>query len=220
MRRPYHARFLVPSLLVTLCFACERRDARPEPPVEIVRDAPIIAFLGDSLTSGYGLAAAESYPALIQARIDHEGLRYRVHNAGVAGDTSTGCLGRVDWVFRRTIAVLVVATGANDGLRGIPRPTTEANLRTIVRRARGRRARVVLAGVPLPHNFGEADRAAFADVYARVARDENVPLIPSLLEGVAMEPGLNQSDGIHPNARGAARIAETVWATLSPMLSR
>ena len=181
---------------------------------------PVIVALGDSLTAGLGVAAEEAYPALLEARLAREGLHYRVVNAGVSGDTTAGALRRLDWVLRARPAVVVVALGANDGLRGLPVAAMRDNLVAIVTRLRAAGARVLLAGMRLPPNYGEEYTREFAEAFTAVARRTSVPLLPFLLDGVAGRPALNQPDGIHPNAAGQRMVAETVWRSLRPMLQQ
>lgn len=183
-------------------------------------EAPRLVFLGDSLTAGYGLDAREAFPSLIQERITAKGWTWTVVNAGVSGDTTAGALRRLDRIFRQKVDVLFVCLGANDGLRGLPPEASERNLRAIVARAKREGAQVVLAGMRLPENYGPDYRARFEAMYARTARQERVPLLPFLLEEVALRPELNQNDGIHPNAEGTRRVAGRVWSTLEPILAR
>ncbi|HOD32744.1 MAG TPA: arylesterase [Holophaga sp.] len=183
-------------------------------------EAPRLVFLGDSLTAGYGLDAREAFPALIQERIKAKGWTWTVVNAGVSGDTTAGALRRLDRIFRRKVDVLFVCLGANDGLRGLPPETSEGNLRAIVARGKREGAQVVVAGMRLPENYGPDYRARFEAMYARIARQERVPLLPFLLEDVALHPELNQNDGIHPNAEGTRRVAGRVWSTVAPILER
>ncbi|HET8714827.1 MAG TPA: arylesterase [Holophagaceae bacterium] len=179
-----------------------------------------VVFLGDSLTAGYGLAAAQAYPALIQRKLEAARLPWEVVNAGVSGDTSAGGAARLDWIYRRKVDVLVVELGANDGLRGIPVADTERNLRTILDRAKREKSRVLLVGMQLPENYGPAYRKAFQAIFPRLAKAYRVAYLPFLLEGVAMRPELNQADGIHPNAEGARKVADTVWTALAPLLEK
>jgi acyl-CoA thioesterase-1 len=181
-------------------------------------DPPLVAFLGDSLTAGLGLEAEEAYPARVQTLLEQRGRWIRIVNAGVSGDTSSGALARLDWVLRLKPSILVVAIGANDGLRGQPLEALERNLREIVSRARAQGITVLLAGQRLPTSYGRDYANRFAALYERVAKEEQVAWIPFLLEGVAMVPELNLPDGIHPNAAGHARIAERVAAALEPLL--
>ncbi len=177
-----------------------------------------MAFLGDSLTAGLGLPESKAYPALIQRRLKEVGRSWKVINAGVSGDTTAGGLARLDWLYRQKVDVLVVALGANDGLRGLPLKETEANLRAILRRGRKEGSRLVLVGMQMPENLGPDYRKGFAALFPRIAKEEGATLIPFLLEGVALDPSLNQADGIHPNESGAGKVAETVWGGLEPLL--
>ncbi|HEV8142527.1 MAG TPA: arylesterase [Methylomirabilota bacterium] len=179
----------------------------------------IVAF-GDSLTAGLGLSPEEAYPALLEARLAHEGYDYRVVNAGVSGDTSAGGLRRIDWALKLGPEIVIVALGANDGLRGLPPTAMRDNLLAIVQRARNAGARVLLAGMQLPPNYGTSYARSFEKVFADVAQTARVPLIPFLLEGVGGEARLNLPDGIHPNAEGQRRIAEHVWPYLQPLLTK
>lgn len=204
------------------CSGPQPPSSRPESrPVETAArsDRPRIVILGDSLTAGLGLPSSQAYPALLQQRIDRRGLDYEVVNAGVSGDTTAGGLRRLNWVLSGEVRVLVVALGANDGLRGLPVAEMRRNLSTIVATARNRGVQVLLAGMEAPPNVGPEYTEAFRDVYRDVARSQGVPLIPFLLEGVAGESNLNQRDGIHPNEAGAEHLAETVWQALEPILT-
>ncbi|HJO24775.1 MAG: arylesterase [Myxococcota bacterium] len=181
---------------------------------------PVVLFLGTSLTAGYGLPSNEAFPALLQQRIDAAGLAYRVVNAGVSGDTSAGGLSRLGWLLRLPLAVLVVELGANDMLRGLDVGALQRNLTAIVERAQAAHpgVRVVVVGMRAPPNLGGAYVDAFETVYSQLAQEHDATLVPFLLEGVAAVPQLNQPDGIHPNAEGQRRVAETVWPALSPLL--
>jgi acyl-CoA thioesterase-1 len=180
----------------------------------------VIVVLGDSLTAGLGVAREEAYPALLEARLRREGYDYRVVNAGVSGDTSAGGLRRVDWVLRARPDIVIVALGANDGLRGLPVDALRDNLERIVRRVRAAGARVLLAGMRVPPNYGDEYARDFAAVFPEVARRTGVPLAPFLLDGVAGEARLNQADGIHPTAEGQRLIASRLWSHLRPLLAR
>lgn len=181
--------------------------------------APRIVFLGDSLTAGLGLPVEQSYPSVIQRRLDDGGYHYEVVNAGVSGDTSAGGMRRLEWVLEGPVEVLVVALGANDGLRGLGPDDLRRNLTAIIEAGQARGLTVILAGMEAPPNFGSDYTARFREVYRDLAREHNLTLIPFLLEGVAADPTLNQGDGIHPNERGARVIADHVWRALEPALS-
>ena len=180
----------------------------------------MILFVGTSLTAGYGLDPAEAYPALLQQRIDAAGLRYRVVNAGVSGETSAGALRRLDWLLRQPVAVLVLETGANDGLRGQdPGRDAREHPGDPRRRASQRPPpRLVLVGMEALPNYGDDYRRRFRAIYPELARANRATLVPFLLEGVAGEARLNQPDGIHPTAEGAKRVADNVWKVLRPIL--
>jgi len=181
-------------------------------------DDRVIVVLGDSLTAGLGVDAEEAYPALLQTRLRREGFAYRIVNAGVSGDTTAGAVRRLDWVLRAHPAIVVVALGANDGLRGLPVTAMRDNLVLIVTRLQASGARVLLAGMRLPPNYGEAYTREFAEAFRAVARQTSVPLVPFLLEGVAGDARLNQADGIHPNAAGQRVVAERLWPAIRPLL--
>jgi acyl-CoA thioesterase-1 len=181
-----------------------------------------LVFFGDSLTAGYGLEdpGSQSYPAVIQRKIDAAHLPWHVVNAGLSGETSAGGLRRVDWVLNQKVDLFVLELGANDGLRGTSPAVTEANLQAIIERVRSKHpeASIVLAGMRMPPNMGTDFEGAFQAIYPDLAKKDGLTLIPFLLEGVAMIPGLNQGDGIHPTASGAAIVADGVWKTIQPIL--
>jgi acyl-CoA thioesterase I len=183
-------------------------------------DRPAVVFLGTSLTAGFGLDVDEAYPALIQKKIDAAGLGYRVVNAGVSGETSAGALRRLDWILREKVAVLVVETGANDGLRGQDPNATRTNIQAIFDRAREQSPppHLVLVGMEALPNYGADYVKRFHAIFPELARKNDAAFIAFLLDGVAGVRSLNQADGIHPTAEGHVRIAETVWKTLRPLL--
>ncbi len=195
-------------------------ERRPEAPEGRRESNGRIVFLGDSLTAGLGLAPEQSYPALLQRKLDANGYRYEVVNAGVSGDTSAGGLRRLDWSLEGDVKILVVALGANDGLRGLSPQDMNANLTAIVDRAQKKGITVILAGMEAPPNYGADYTRQFRDVYLDLAKTADVRFVPFLLQGVAGVSGLNQADGIHPNARGAQLVAELVWSALEPVLAR
>lgn len=170
----------------------------------------VILFLGDSLTAGYGLAPEEAYPALLAERWRQEGLRWKVRNAGVSGITTAGIIENLDWNLTEDVHTIFLAVGANDGLRGLPLAETRKNIERIMEKARKKGARVVLAGIKIPPNYGEAYSRGFARLYPELARRHKAKLLPFLLEGVAGRPDLNIEDGIHPNPRGHRVMADLV----------
>jgi acyl-CoA thioesterase-1 len=177
-------------------------------------------FLGDSLTAGLGLASDRSFPSLIGMKLKEQGLDYEIVNAGVSGDTSAGGLRRLDWSLEGDVRLLIVALGANDGLRGLSTVEMKKNLAAVLDRARSRNVPVILAGMEAPPNYGPDYTRAFREVYQQLAAEYQVRFIPFLLQGVAGEASLNQGDGIHPNIRGAEIVADLVWKELEPELRR
>jgi len=239
----------VPCLVLLFALmACERKEATPPPSAvsapdsaapastapavestpgvqmsragESEQETPVILMLGDSLTAGFGLPQELSFPSLIQERLWAEGYAYRVVNAGVSGDTSAGGQARLDWLLKGRVDIMVVALGANDGLRGQDPNAIRDNLVAIIDTARTRKIRVVLAGMRMPSNYGSDYARRFAAVYPEVAQAYDLPFIPFLLEGVALRSTLNQADGIHPNAEGSRIVADNVWQGLAPLLER
>ena len=195
------------------------RAVRPSAP-EVPADAGIIVAFGDSLTAGLGLAPEDSYPSLLQTLLLEQGFPYRVINEGVSGDTSAAALARVDMAASEGAELVIVAIGANDGLRGLPVDEMEKNLREIVRRFEAAGSQVALVGMRIPPNMGPEYVQDFEAVFPRVAQDMDVPLLPFLLEGIAADPDLNQDDGIHPNEEGARMVARLVADFVKPLLRR
>ncbi|MBB5038015.1 arylesterase [Prosthecobacter dejongeii] len=180
-----------------------------------------IVVLGDSISAGYGLDRDQAYPALLQKKMDAEGLPYEVVNAGVSGDTTAGGLRRIDWALGPKGAdVLVIALGGNDGLRGVSPDQTEKNLTGIVAKARAKNPtiKILIAGMQMPDNLGPKYVEAFKAVFPKVSTAEKTDLLPYLLEGVGGDEKLNQPDRIHPTAEGQQKIADLVWAKLKALL--
>lgn len=181
-----------------------------------------VLMVGTSLTAGLGLDPEDAYPALLQRKADSAGYHVDIVNAGLSGETSAGALRRMDWLLKGPADVVVIETGANDGLRGLDVDSTRANLRAIVAKVKATRpnARILLAQMEAPPNLGAKYTAAFSAMYQNVAREEGVAVMPFLLRGVAGVTGLNQQDGIHPNERGEQIVAANVWETLGPVLQQ
>lgn len=179
-----------------------------------------ILFFGNSLTAGYGLEPDQAFPALIQERIDSLNLPYKVINAGVSGETTAGGKGRIDWLLKQPVDVFVLELGANDGLRGIKTEETYSNLKAIIEKVRSKNPEVeiLLAGMQIPPSMGQKYTQDFREVYTRLAEEEQVELIPFLLEGVAGNRDLNQGDGIHPTVEGQKILADNVWAILEQVI--
>jgi acyl-CoA thioesterase I len=182
------------------------------------RSRPRIVALGDSLTAGLGLPESESYPSLLQERIDADGYDFEVVNAGVSGDTSAGGLRRLEWALEGDVKILILALGANDALRGLSVMEMRRNLEAIIQGAQERGVTVLLAGMEAPPNYGLEYTVQFRQVYRDLAREHDLVSVPFLLEGVAGQSTYNQSDGIHPNREGARLVAETIWRALKPMI--
>ena len=182
----------------------------------VENDTKVILFYGDSLTAGYGIKLEESFPALIQERLDSLGLNYTVINSGVSGETTSGGLNRLNWVLNQKVDVFVLELGANDGLRGIPLNKTQQNLQAIIDLVLEKNAdtRIILAGMQIPPNMGPEYTAEFRNIFPELAEKNEIPLIPFLLEGVAGNPDLNLEDGIHPTAEGHQILRENVWKVL------
>ncbi len=181
---------------------------------------PTILFLGDSLTAGYGLDPSLAYPSLIQERIDAAGLNYRILNGGLSGETTAGGLRRIQWMLRRPVSVIVIALGANDGLRGLNPKNSQQNLQSIIdtTRKKSPQTNFLIAGMRVPPNMGSEYSAAFERIFSDLAEKNSIPMIPFLLEDVAAHSELNLADGIHPNEEGHRIIAKTVWKYLLPIL--
>lgn len=179
----------------------------------------IVAF-GDSLTAGLGVPADQTYPALLGERLRRDGYAYKVVNAGVSGDTTAGGLRRVDWALRLKPEIVILELGVNDALRGQNLASVRANLDQLVARFQGAGARVLIAGMRLPPNYGTPYAEDFRRLFGEVARARNAPHIPFFLDGVGAVPRLNQPDGIHPTAEGYALVVEHLWPYLVPLLRK
>ena len=186
-------------------------------PEEVSR--PKIVALGDSLTAGRGLLETQSYPALLQQKLNEDGYNWEVVNAGISGDTTAAGLQRLDWALQGPdVRILILELGANDGLRGLPVAEMRKNLAAIIERVQRKRIAVLLAGMEAPPNYGLEYAASFRQVYRELARDYHVTFVPFMLDRVAGVSSLNQSDGIHPNIEGTRIVADTLWTALRPMV--
>ena len=182
--------------------------------------AHTVLFVGTSLTAGLGLSPDSAYPQLIQQKIDDARLPFDVVNAGVSGETTAGLLRRLDWLMRGDFDVVLVESGANDGLRGTPVAAVRKNLADIISRIRTAHpsSRVMLVQMEAPPNLGPQYTTAFHALYGDIASENGITLVPFLLQGVAGNRELNQADGLHPNQRGEHMVAENVWRSLEPVL--
>lgn len=197
------------SLIFTLTVFAESKDSKQT-----------ILFFGDSLTAGYGIGTQNAFPNLIQAKIDSLKLNYEVVNAGLSGETTAGGLRRINWILKRKIDVFILELGANDGLRGISPKVTKQNLQKIIDTVleKNPETKIVLAGMLVPPNLGIDYSKEFAQVFPTLAKENKIPLIPFLLDGVAGDKKLNIADGIHPNIKGHKIVAKTVWEILKEEL--
>ncbi|MGH7375081.1 MAG: arylesterase, partial [Candidatus Rokuibacteriota bacterium] len=189
------------------------------PAAPAAEERVIVAF-GDSLTAGLGVDAGRTYPALLGERLKREGYDYRVINAGVSGDTTAGGLRRVDWALRLRPEIVILELGVNDALRGQKLTGVRANLDELVSRFQAAGARVLVAGMRLPPNYGDRYAEDFRRLYGDVARARNAPLMPFFLDGVGAVAHLNQADGIHPTAAGYAIVVDRLWPHLVPLLRK
>tara|TARA_B100000614_G_C14450337_1_gene454022 strand:- start:177 stop:878 length:702 start_codon:yes stop_codon:yes gene_type:complete len=219
---------LLACMLILTLFGCgdpvkptERQSKSLEKEQSKTKEkAKIILCFGNSLTEGYGLKPEESYPSLLQNRIDSLGLNYRVVNAGISGETTAGGKGRLGWVLKNKVDIFILELGANDGLRGIPIKETKRNLQSIIDTVQLKipDVKIVLAGMQIPPNLGEKYTQEFKAIFPALAEENSVHLIPFLLQDVAGEIELNQEDGIHPTAEGTKLVLENVWKVLVPVL--
>lgn len=187
------------------------------PPPEVTAPSPaavsnhrVIVCMGDSLTAGYGVDEVLAYPALLEARLREAGFSYQVINAGVSGETSSGALSRLDWMLTLDPDIVILETGANDGLRGVDPALTRRNIEAIVARLKAKNIVVVLAGMQMVRNLGPEFTRSFGAIYPEIARASELILIPFFLEGVAGRSALNQADGIHPTAEGYRIIVDHI----------
>jgi acyl-CoA thioesterase-1 len=194
------------------------RAAQSVPTIQQEDDRPLIVAFGDSLTAGSGVDPDQNYPSKLQAKIDQAGYRYRVLNAGVSGETSSQGLNRVETYLNPPPVIAIVELGANDGLRGLPIANIRSNLAAIAERFRSAGAKVIVAGMEVPPNYGPQYADSFREVFQSVAREYDAYLIPFFLDGVGGHPELNQDDGIHPTPEGYDIVVENVWRVLEPLL--
>jgi acyl-CoA thioesterase-1 len=202
-----------------LILAACGQDEPPSAPPEIQFTGTIVA-MGDSLTEGLGVPEEKTYPALLQKALRDKGYDYRVVNAGISGETSSGARSRMGWVLRMKPDIIILETGANDGLRGLDPELLRSNIRDMIDAFTAEGIVVVLAGMKIVPNLGPAYSKMFADVYADTGGDNDVILIPFFLEGVAGVPKMNQPDGIHPSADGYARVVEHILPYVTEAIAR
>jgi len=224
------AAFLLGMVFLTFVSACdspqprqaetEKREAATPQPSHADRPGKIIVAMGDSLTAGLGLPESESYPTLLEGLLDDRGHSYRVVNAGISGETSSGARARVDWILKLEPEIVILETGANDGLRGIDPELVEQNINAIITRFTQEGVTVVLTGMQMVTNLGPDYVSSFNRIYPELAARHDVVLMPFFLEGVATEASLNQEDGIHPNAGGYEVIATNLLPYVMEAIAR
>jgi len=191
------------------------------PPLSLASEPPVLLVLGDSLSAGYGMERDKSWVSLLETRLAERGYVYRVLNSSISGDTSQGGLTRLPRLLERyQPQIVIIELGANDGLRGIDPAVTRANLADMIMRSQATGARVLLAGIKLPPNYGSAYLQQFESMYDDLASEYGTLLVPFFMDGVAMEPEFLQADNIHPNEAGQPVLLENVWAVLEPALAR
>ncbi|MDH5609607.1 MAG: arylesterase [Cyclobacteriaceae bacterium] len=219
---------LVSLSLFGLIWACSPPTQQPKEVQQAVsemlpahKQRPVILFFGNSITAGYQLDMDDAFPAIIQDWLDSLGYNYQVVNAGLSGETSASGLARIEWVLQTVPDIFVLELGANDGLRGLPLDQTLVNLKGILQKvtAANPNVKVIVAGMEVPPNLGADYTAQFRGLYAALAQESQSSLIPFLLDGVAGNPSLNLSDGIHPTPEGHEILAQTVWQYLYPFLA-
>ncbi|MCO5142546.1 MAG: arylesterase [Oligoflexia bacterium] len=177
-----------------------------------------LIIIGDSLTEGYGIAKEQAYPALLENKLQDSGLKWKVTNSGVSGSTSASALGRVKWALKSKPDALMIALGANDGLRGLKLSQLEKNLSKAIQLAKKEKIKIFFVGMLMPPNYGTQYAKDFSATFPKIAKAEKVDFLPFLLEGVAANPKLNLADGIHPNEEGHKIMAETVYQFLKSKL--
>ena len=202
----------IAGILATAALAVAFAGAQPAGRV------PVILDFGDSLTAGYGLPTGQAFPARLEAWLHQQGIEARVVNAGVSGDTTAGGLARLDWGLADKPDLVILALGANDALRGIEPSSVRENLDKMIGKIEASGAKVLLLGMLAPPNWGEEYRHAFDQIFPELARIHHLPLYPFFLEGVAMKPELNQTDGLHPNERGVAVLVDRIAPVVARLL--
>ena len=191
------------------------------PPAASAAEPPVLLILGDSLSAGYGMAREQSWVSLLETRLQEQGFSYRVLNSSISGDTSQGGLTRLPRLLDRyQPKIVIIELGANDGLRGIDPAVTRGNIASMIRQSQATGARVLLAGIKLPPNYGSEYLQQFESIYGDLASEFGTLLVPFFMDGIAFEPDLLQADNIHPNEKGQPLLLDNVWAVLEPALGR
>jgi len=207
-------------VLFSLSRFCAIAEAAPEEVAgNITQDGAAIVILGDSLSAAFGMEISQSWPSLLQNRLEKDGHAYRVFNSSITGDTTQGGLARLPRLLERHHpAVVILELGGNDGLRGLPIEVTRSNLSSMIEKSQSIGARVILAEMRIPPNYGRTYTEKFNETYSLLVKQYGIDLLPFVLQDIALEPGLMQADGIHPTATAQPLILDRVWAVLGPML--
>jgi acyl-CoA thioesterase-1 len=205
-------------LAAASCGAAERNPAAPSS-TTTASPAPVIVAFGDSLTAGPGLRPEQTYPSVLQQQLEKAGYQHRVVNAGVSGETTSDGVRRFGHTLTNDTRVVIIAMGANDGLRGVPLDTIRTNLSTMIAEAQRRGIAVLLCGMETPPLHGLRYSVDFHFLFPDLAAEHGVPLVPFMLNGVVGQAELNMEDGVHPNAKGAAVVAQNIYPFLLPLLS-
>lgn len=191
------------------------------PGAVLASDSPVLLILGDSLSAGYGMDRQDSWVHLLDLRLQQHGHDFRILNSSISGDTTQGGLARLPRLMDRyQPEIVIIELGGNDGLRGINPGVTRDNMKQMIQHAQQGGARVLLAGIKLPPNYGAAYLEQFESIYANLADEFNTMLVPFFMDGVVFQPGYLQDDGIHPNEKGQPILLDNVWAVLGPTLSQ
>ncbi len=213
-------------LLVSFSFACSTSETKPKLEIttqstpETTSGKPKIVAFGDSLTAGFGLAEKESYPFLLQEKLNADGYHYEVINAGISGDTSLGGLDRIEWSLEQeNVEYVILELGGNDVLRNVPAEMMKKNLDEIIRKAKAKNVKILFCGLSSPKTIN-AYQQEISDAFVSLAKEHKLPFVPFVLKDIAGNPKLNQADGIHPNADGEKIMTETIYQGLKPLLKK
>lgn len=211
---------ILAALVIVGCQAPPQKS--PEPgtsPAPVKANLKTLTAMGDSLTEGLGVDPNDSYPAQLERKLQADGMAWKVVNAGLSGETSSGALTRLPWVLKTKPDAVLLVIGANDGLRGVDPALTKRNLEALVDQLQAQHVDVMLGGMLALPNLGADYASKFDGIYPEVAKEKGVPLIPFFLEGVARDPALNQEDGKHPTAKGYAKVVEQIYPQVKGWLN-
>ncbi|GAB2612403.1 arylesterase [Belliella aquatica] len=225
MKLSFNSFYIILGVIFFSCSSPKEEKTKEVQETETITPVPtkkLILFFGNSLSAGYGIEAEDAFPGLVAARIDSLNLNYRVINGGLSGETTASGLSRLDWFLEEEPSIFVLELGGNDGLRGIDLAETKKNLKAIIQLVKSKypETKILLAGMQIPPNMGQEYTSDFQKLYPQIAQEEDVELIPFLLEGVAGDPDLNLPDRIHPTEEGHQIVFENIWPFIETMLER